>query len=97
MVEQEAPLSPSRSQASVHSVRRTPKYPRGPERVSPRVLEDPLALTHDPFAAITNTRKRKAHQETFDAFVGQPRGDNPNDVILRAAGMAMAKKVLHPS
>ena len=83
MIEQEAPLSSSRSQASVHSVRRT--------------LEDPIALTHDPFAAITNSRKHKAHQETFDVFVGQLRGDDPNHVILGDAGIAMAKRVLHPS
>ena len=30
-------------------------------------------------------------------FIWQPRGDNPNHVSLRDAGMAMAKRVLHPS
>ena len=47
-------------------------------------------------ANISNQRKRKAHQETFDAFIGQTRGDDPNHVILVDAGMAMAKRVLHP-
>ena len=62
----------------------------------PGGLEDPLALRQDPFITITNTRKCKAHQETFDVFVGRPRGDDPNHVILGDAGMAMAKRVLHP-
>ena len=102
-VEHEAPPSlheknsSSRSQASSHSVRRTPKYPRGPESVSSRTLDDPLALTQDPFVTITNSRKHKAHQEAFEPFIERPRGDDPNHITLRAAGMAMAKIVLHPS
>ena len=52
-------LSPSRSQVS--SPRRTHKHPRDPESVSSRNPEDALALTHDPFATISNLRKRKAH------------------------------------
>ena len=40
VVEQDAPLSPSRSQASAHSVRRTPMDPKGPESVSSRVLRN---------------------------------------------------------
>ena len=32
----------------------------------------------------------------FEAFTGQPRGNNPNHVILGDAGLAMAKRVLHP-
>ena len=70
VVEQDAPLSPSRSQASAHSVRRTPMDPRGPESVSSRVPKEPSALMQDPFAAISNQRKRKAHQEMFEAFIG---------------------------
>merc|ERR1712240_699762 len=50
----------------------------------------------DPFAPISNQRKRKAYLETFEAFMGQPRGDNKNHVILWDEGMAMAKRVLHP-
>ena len=75
-VEHEAPPShhdensPSRSQASSHSVRRPPKYLRGLESSSSRTLEDPLALMHDPFAAISNTMKRKGHQEMYEAFIG---------------------------
>ena len=65
VVEQDAPLSPSRSQASAHSVRRTPMDPKGPESVSSRVPKEPLALMQDPFAAISNQRKHKVHQETF--------------------------------
>ena len=68
--EPDAPLSPSRSQASAHSVRRTPVDPKGPESVSSRVPMEPLALMQDPFAAISNQRKRKAHQEIFEAFIG---------------------------
>ena len=77
-VEHEAPPShhdensPSRSQASSHSVRRTPKYPSDLESSGSRISEDPLALTHDPFATISNTRKRKAHYETFEAFTRYP-------------------------
>ena len=62
--------SPNRSQVSSHSIRRTPKYPRDPESGSSRNSEDPLALTHDPFAAISNTRKHKAHWKTFEVFIG---------------------------
>ena len=36
------------------------------------------------------------HSDVFDAFTGQPRGNDPNHVILRNAGLAMAKRVLHP-
>ena len=65
VVEPDAPLSPSRSQASAHSVRRTPVDPKGPESISSRVPMEPSALMQDPFAAISNQRKCKAHQETF--------------------------------
>merc|ERR1712240_487859 len=70
--------------------------PKEPESISSRVPKEPLALMQDPFAAISNQRKCRAHQEMFEAFIGQPRGDNPNHVILGDAGMAMAKRVLHP-
>ena len=62
-VEHEAPLliimriPTSRSQVSSHSIRRTPKNPGNPESITSRIPEDPLALMHDPFAAISNTRK----------------------------------------
>ena len=49
-VEQEAPLSPSRSQAPAYSVRRTPMDPKGPESISSRVPKKPLALMQDSFA-----------------------------------------------
>ena len=56
-----------------------------------------VLLTHaDPFATIVNPRKRKAHSEVFIAFTGWSRGNHPNHVILGDAGLAMAKRVLHP-
>ena len=70
--------------------------PKDPESFSSRVPKEPLALMQDPFAAISNQRKCKVHWETFEAFKGGPRGDNPNHIILGAAGLAMAKRVLHP-
>ena len=50
----------------------------------------------DPFATIVNPRKCKAHSEVFSAFTGQPRGNDPNHIILGDAGLARTKKVLHP-
>ena len=94
--EPDAPLSPNRSQASAHSVRRTPSVPKGPQSVSSRTPKEPSALMQDPFATITNTKKCKAHQETFEAIIGRPRGDNPNHVILGDAGMDLAKRVPYP-
>ena len=70
VVEQDTPLSPSRSQASAHSVRRAPVDPKGPESVSSRVLMEPSALMQDPFGTISNQRKCKVHQETLEAFIG---------------------------
>ena len=69
---------------------------KGPESISSRVPMEPSALIQDPFATISNQRKRKVHQETFEAFIGRPRVDDPNHVILGAAGLAMAKRVLYP-
>ena len=86
--------SPSRSQVS--SPRRTHKHHKDPESDSSRNLEDDLALTHVPFATISIVRKRKAHHEVFEAFTGWPRGNDPNHVTLGDAGIAMAKRVLHP-
>ena len=44
VVEPDAPFSPSRSQAFAHSVRRTPRDPKGLESVSFRVPMEPSAL-----------------------------------------------------
>ena len=70
VIEPYAPLSPSRRQASAHSVRRTPMDPKGLESISSRTPKEPLALMQDPFATISNQRKCKANQETFEAFMG---------------------------
>ena len=43
-----------------------------------------------------NPRKQKVHSEVFSAFTGRPRGNDPNHIILGDAGLAMAKRVLHP-
>ena len=77
VVKQEARLSPAKSQASAHSVRRTPMDPKGPESVSSRVPKEPSALMQDPFATISNQRKRKAHQETFEVFIGRSKLCHP--------------------
>ena len=40
--------------------------------------------------------KCKVHSEVFEVFTGRPRGNNLNHIIIRDAGLAMAKRVLHP-
>ena len=87
--------SPSRSQVSSPSMRRTHSCPKGPESVRSRIPEGTLALTHDPFTTISNLRKCKAHSEVFEAFTRRPRGNDPNHISLGDASMTMAKSVLH--
>ena len=38
----------------------------------------------------------KRTKKCLEAFIGSPRGDDPNHVILGAARLTMAKRVLHP-
>ena len=88
--------SPLRDQPTPPPIRR-PLCPPGPESLSSRSQEDTQTLRHaDPFANIQNPRKCKVHSDVFDAFTGRPRGNDPNHVILGNAGLAMAKRVLHP-
>ena len=88
--------SPLRNQSYPPSVR-GPLRPPGPESVRSRTLEDTQTLKHaDPFANIQNPRKRKLHTEVFDTFTRRPKGNDTNHVILGNAGLAMAKRVLHP-
>ena len=86
--------TPLRDQLSLPPIRR-PLRPPGPESLSSRSQEGILALMHDPFGAILNHRKHKAHSEVFSTFTGRPRGNDPNHFILKDAGLAMAKRVLH--
>ena len=100
---EDPPLSPHqgensslRDQSYLSSVR-GPLRPPGPESHSSRTLEDTQTLRHaDPSANIQNPRKHKLYSEVFDAFTGRPRGNNQNHVIFGSAGLAMAKRVLHP-
>ena len=89
--------TPLRDQLSPSPIRRS-LCPSGPESlISSRGPEGISTLMHaDPLATILNPRKCKAHSEVFSAFTGRPRGNNPNHVILGDAGLAMAKRVLHP-
>ena len=89
--------TPLRDQLSPSPIRRSLR-PSGPESlISSRGPEGISTLMHaDPLATILNPRKCKAHSEVFSAFTGQPRGNDPNHVILGDAGLAMAKRVLHP-
>ena len=89
--------TPLRDQPSPPPIRRPlcPPVPRS--LISSRGPEGISTLMHaDPFATILNPRKCKVHSEVFSAFTGWPRGNDPNHVILRDAGLAMAKRVLHP-
>ena len=90
--------TPLRDQPSPPPIRR-PHCPPGPESLfSSRGPEGLSTLMHaDPFATIMNPRKRKVHSEVFSTFTGWPRGNNPNHVIIGDAGLAMTKRVLHPS
>ena len=101
---EDPPLSPHqdegttlRDQISPSPIRSSLR-PSGPERLtSSRGPEGISTLMHaDPLATILNPRKCKVHSEVFSAFTGLPRGNNPNHVILRDAGLAMAKRVMHP-
>ena len=89
--------TPLRDQLSPLPIRRS-LCPPGPESlISSRGPEGISTLMHaDPFATIVNPRKHKAHSEVFSAFTGRPRGNDPNHIILGDAGLAMAKRVLHP-
>merc|ERR1711895_10470 len=77
---------------------RTPLRPPSPESlISSRGREGISTLIHaDPFATIVNPRKCKVHSEVFSVFTVWPRGNDPNHVILGDAGLAMAKRILHP-
>ena len=43
-----------------------------------------------------DSRKHKANQEVYTAFIGNPRKRDPSHVKLQEAGWAMAKRVFHP-
>ena len=89
--------TPLRDQLSLPPIRR-PLCPPGPESLfSSRHPEDTSSLMHaNPFVTIQNPKKHKVYSEVFTAFTGQPRGKDPNHIILGDAGLAMAKRVLHP-
>ena len=90
--------SPHRAQPETPQSVRRPQGPPVPgPSVSPRVPEGIATLVPaDLFASIQIPRKGKAHSKVFSAFIGQPRGNNPNHVTLCEAGLAMAKRVFHP-
>ena len=43
-----------------------------------------------------DSRKHKANQEVYTAFIGHSRKHDPSHVKLQEAGRAMAKRVFHP-
>ena len=55
-----------------------------------------LKPSSDPFGSITDSRKRKANLEVYNAFIGHPKKRDPSHVKLLEAGWAMAKRVFHP-
>ena len=75
-----------------------PLGPPGPQDfASPRAPQGIITLKPaNPFASISNPKKCKANTEVFSAFTGQPRGNDPTQVKLCKAGLAMAKRVFHP-
>ncbi len=75
--------TPLRDQPSLPPIRK-PLCPPGPESlISSRGPEGISKLVHaDPFATIQNPKKHKAHSEVFSAFTWQPRGNDPNHLIL---------------
>ena len=103
-IEENPPLSPQdettphRDQPTTPLPVRRPHGPPGPGSLtSSRGPEGVSILMYaEPFATILNPRKRKAHSEVFSAFTRGPRGNDPNHIILGDAGLAMAKRVLHP-
>ena len=103
-IEENPPLSPQgettppRDQPTAPLPVRRPRGPPGPGSLTSS--KGPEGITTlvpaDPFATILNPRKCKAHSEVFSASTGRPKGNNLNHIILGDAGMAIAKRVLHP-
>ena len=89
------PREPETSRGDM-SVRTPPGPPLPQVIVSSGAQQGIIALKPaDPFACLPPTKSR-ANTEVFSAFTGRPRGNDPNHVILGDAGLAMAKRVLHP-
>ena len=54
-----------------------------------------LKPSSDRFGSITDSRKRKADLEVYNAFIGHPEKCDPSHVKLMVTGWAMAKRVFH--